>query len=211
MREIKRSLPYALASVLALGIMGGCATQSNTAKPTESKPAAATQTAPQTAAPAAKPAEATKANYFMVFHENGRIYAFGDAANYLLFLEHDEVPLTRTRIGAGPEGETVIFGITKKDADNLDKPSAGEMFYDGKMGEVGPFYGEAVRDGRFYVFGEWADFKSYLDHKEVTFTFTEIGTGPKGETVIYALNKKTKDKGRPVELIDAFKQLHQVK
>lgn len=199
MQENKRTLSYALASVLALGVLGGCATQSNTAKAPESKPAATT------------PVAAEKAHYFLVFHENGRIYAFGDAANYLLFLEHDEVPLTRTRIGAGPEGETVIFGITKNDANNLDKPSAGEMFYDGKMGEVGPFYGEVVRDGRFYVFGEWADFKSYLDHKEVTFTFTEIGTGPKGETVIYALNARTKKAGRPVALIEAFKQLHQIK
>lgn len=199
MQENKRTLSYALASVLALGVLGGCATQSNTAKAPESKPAATT------------PVVAEKAHYFLVFHENGRIYAFGDAANYLLFLEHDEVPLTRTRIGAGPEGETVIFGITKNDAKNLDKPSAGEMFYDGKMGEVGPFYGEVVRDGRFYVFGEWADFKSYLEHKEVTFTFTEIGTGPKGETVIYALNDKTKKAGRPVALIEAFKQLHQIK
>jgi hypothetical protein len=207
MRENKRFIPYALTSVLALGVMSGCATQSNTAKAPESKPAATIQAL----APAAQPAAAQKANYFLVFHENGRVYAFGDSANYLLFLEHDEVPLTRTRIGAGPEGETVIFGITNDDAKKLDKPSAGEMFYDGKMGEVGPFYGEVVRDGRFYVFGEWHDFKSYLDHKEVTFTFTEIGTGPNGGTVIYALNDKTKNAGRPVVLVEAFKQLHQVK
>lgn len=216
MQENKRTLSYALTSVLALGVLGGCATQSNTAKAQESKPSATTQAlAPAAtaaaAAPVAQPAAAQKANYFLVFHENGRVYAFGDAANYLLFLEHDEVPLTRTRIGAGPEGETVIFGITKNDAEKLDKPSAGEMFYDGKMGGSGPFYGEVARDGRFFVFGEWADFKSYLDHKEVTFTFTEIGTGPKGETVIYALNKKTKDEGRPVALIEAFNQLHQIK
>lgn len=216
MQENKRTLSYALASVLALGTMSGCATQANTVKAPESKPAATTQApAPvataAVAAPVAQPAAAQKAHYFLVFHENGRIYAFGDAANYLLFLEHDEVPLTRTRIGAGPEGETVIFGITKNDAKKLDAPTAAEMFYDGKMGEVGPFYGEVMRDGRFYVFGEWADFKSYLENKEVTFTFTEIGTGPKGETVIYALNDKTKKAGRPVALIEAFKQLHQIK
>lgn len=210
MQENKRYLPYALTSVLALGIMSGCATQSSTAKAPESKPAAATKAAVPVAA-AQPAATAQKANYFLVYHENGRIYAFGDAKNYLLFMEHDEVPLTRTRIGAGSEGETIVFGITGKDSENLEKPSPGEMFFDGKMGEVGPFYGEVVRDGRFYVFGEWRDFKDYLDHKEVTFTFTEIGTGPKGETVIYALNKKTKDEGRPVALIESFKKLRQVK
>jgi hypothetical protein len=201
MRKTKRFLPYVLTSVLALGIMSGCATQSDAAKAPESKPAAAAQPA----------ATVQKPHYFLVIHDNGRIYAFGDARNYLLFLEHDEVPLTRTRIGAGPAGETVVFGITSEDSKSLGKPSPGENFFDGKMGEIGPFYGEVVRDGRFYVFGEWRDFKDYLDHKEVTFTFTEIGTGPKGETVIYALNKKTKDEGRPVALIDAFKQLRQAK
>lgn len=216
MQENKRPLSYALMPVLALGVMSGCATQSNTAKAPESKPAAtAAAAAPAAtatvAAPVAQPAAAEKAHYFLVFHENGRIYAFGDTKYYLMFLENDEVPYTRTRVGAGTEGETVVFGIKGSESNDLTKLSAAEMFFDGKMGEVGPFYGEVIRDGRFYVFGEWADFKDYLDHKEVTFTFTEIGTGPKGETVIYALNKKTKDEGRPVALIEAFKQLHQVK
>jgi len=211
MQENKRILFYALTSVLALGVMSGCATQSNTAKAPESKPAAITSAAAAAPVAAAQPATAPTQNYFLVFHENGRIYPIADAKNYLAFLDVDELIYTRTRVGAGPEGETIVFGIQKKEADDLNKPSLAEQLYDGKMEVTGPFYGEVVRDGRFYVFGEWKDFKDYLDHKEVTFTFTEIGTGPKGETVIYALNKKTKDEGRPVALIEAFKQLHKTK
>ena len=215
----KRYLPLAMTSLLALGVMGGCATQSNTAKAPESKPvviaqAAAPAAAPQaTAAPvaAAQPAAAVTANYFLVFHENGRIYPIADAKNYLAFLEHGELIYTRTRVGEGPDGATIVFGIEKKEAEDLAKPSRAEQLYDGRMEVTGPFYGEVLRDGRFYVFGEWADFKDYLAHKEITFTFTEVGTGPNGETVIYALNKKTKDQGRPVALVEAFKQLHQVK
>lgn len=207
----KRSLFYAVASVLALGVMSGCATQAPT-KP-ESKTAAATPAPAPVAQPAAtvQPAAVVTENYFLVFHENGRIYPIADAKNYLEFLHANELIYTRTRIGAGPENETIVFGIQKKEADDLNKPAKAELIYDGKYEPVGPFYGEVIRDGRFYVFGEWADFKDYLAHKEITFTFTEVGTGPKGETVIYALNKKTKDKGRPVELVEAFKQLHQVK
>ncbi|MDP2266558.1 MAG: hypothetical protein Q8J70_08425, partial [Thiobacillus sp.] len=139
------------------------------------------------------------------------IYPIADAQNYLAFLDVGELIYTRTRVGTGPEGETIVFGIQKKEADDLNKPSFAEQFYDGKKEVTGPFYGEVMRDGRFYVFGEWQDFKDYLEHKEVTFTFTEIGTGPKGETVIYALNKKTVKEGRPVALIEAFKQLRQIK
>lgn len=202
----KLFLPYALTSVMALGVMSGCATQTNTTKAPESKPAA---TAPATAA--AQPAAAVAANYFLVYHENGRIYPIADSKNYLAFLDVDELIYTRTRVGAGPDGETIVFGIEKKESDDLNQPSKAELFYDGKMEVTGPFYGEVFRDGRFFVFGEWTDFKDYLAHKEITFTFTEVGTGPKGETVIYALNKKTKDEGRPVALVEAFKKLHQVK
>lgn len=208
----KRTLITAAASLLALGVLGGCASQAP-AKP-ESKPAAAAP-APATVAaaapaPAAQPAAAVTDNYFIVFHENGRIYPIADAKNYREFLHTGELIFTRTRVGSGPEGETLVFGIEKKEADDLAKPAKAELFYDGKFEPAGPFYGEVIRDGRFYVFGEWADFKDYLAHKEIIFTFAEIGTGPKGETVIYALNKKTVKEGRPTKLIEQFKTLHKI-
>ncbi|MFN3543657.1 MAG: hypothetical protein ACK4UX_02250 [Thiobacillus sp.] len=208
MPAIKRNLSYAAAALLAIGMLGGCASQAP-AKP-ESKPAAASAPATQATA-AAQPAAAPTEVYFLVFHENGRIYPIADADNYLAFLAHDELIFTRTRIGAGPEGETVVFGIEKKEADDLAKPAKAELFYDGKYEPKGPFYGEVIRDGRFYVFGEWADFKDYLAHKEITYTFAEIGTGPRGETVIYALNKDTVKQGRPTKLIERFKALHKIK
>lgn len=205
-----RTLSAAVASVLTLGVMGGCATQAP-AKPeakAEAKPAAAVQAAQPAAA--ATPAAAVTDNYFLVFHENGRIYPIADARNYLEFLHNNELIYTRTRIGAGPEGETLVFGIEKKEADDLNKPARAELLYDGKYEPPGPFYGEVMRDGRFYVFGEWKDFKDYLAHKEITFTFAEIGTGPKGETVIYALNKNTVKEGRPARLVEQFKTLHKI-
>ncbi len=213
MQEIKRTLSYGLASVLALGVLGGCATQSNTAKAPESKPAMAAQPAALAPTPvaAAQPATAPTQHYFLVLHENGRIYPIADAKNYLAFLDVDELIYTRTRVGAGPDGETIVFGIEKKEADDLNKPAKAELFYDGKMDVSGPFYGEVIKDGRFHVFGTWQDFKDYLVNKEITYTFTEVGSGPKGETVIYAMNKKTSADGRPVALIESFKTFHNIK
>jgi hypothetical protein len=204
LNTLQRKSVVALSVLFALGALGGCATQQT---PTSSK--AATPAAKTESAPAAAKAEAParKQTYFMVFHENGRIYAMTEPKIYLGLMEHDEVPLTRARVGGGPEGETVVFGITSKDGDHLDKPTAAEDIYDGRTKDVGAFYGEVVRNGRYHVFGEWEDFQDYLAHKEITFTYTEIGTGPKGETVIYALNKKTKDEGRPVALVEQFHAL----
>ena len=215
MRDSKqRVLPYTLASLLALAAFSGCATSQTapTAK-AEAKPMAAANPAAAPAAASAAPMTATAPmqHYFLVFHENGRIYPIADVKNYLAFLDVDELIYTRTRVGAGPEGETLVFGIEKKEADDLNKPAKAELFYDGKMEVAGPFYGEVVKDGRFLVFGTWQDFKDYLVNKEITYTFTEVGSGPKGETVIYALNKTTSKEGRPVKLIEAFNALRQVK
>lgn len=196
----QRFLPHALAATLAMSVFSGCATsQSESAAKAEAKPVA---TAPVTA-----PTQ----YYFLVFHENGRVYPIADVKNYLAFMEVDELIYTRTRVGAGPDGETIVFGIEKKEADDLNKPAKAELFYDGKMEVAGPFYGEVVKDGRFHVFGTWKDFKDYLTNKEITYTFTEVGSGPKGETVIYALNKDTSKDGRPVKLIEAFNALRTVK
>jgi hypothetical protein len=208
----QQKLVDALAALLAVGVMSGCATSQNTSASAPVAKVSAPTPAKAEGAPAEKaPAVAQKQTYFMVYHENGRIYVMTDPKIYIGLMEHDEVPLTRARVGAGPNGETVVFGITSKDGENLDKPTAAEDIFDQRTKEVGAFYGEVVSNGRYHVFGEWQDFQDYLAHKEITFTYTEIGSGPKGETVIYALNNKTKDAGRPVALVEQFNQLRQAK
>lgn len=203
LNTLQRKSVVALSALFALGALGGCASDSAS---TYSKAAAPAATEGASSAAKAE-APAQKQTYFLAYHENGRIYAMTDPTIYKNFLNTDEVPLTRTRIGAGPEGETVIFGITKADGKDLTKPTAAEDIFDGRTSDVGDFYGEVMRNGRFHVFGEWKDFQDYLAHKEITFTYTEIGTGPKGETVVYALNSATKKKGRPVALVEQFNAL----
>jgi hypothetical protein len=157
-------------------------------------------------APGAAQEAASASYYFLVYPKEGRIWAFGDVKNYLMFMEHGEVTLTRTRIGIGPNGETVVFGITAEDVKN-NQPSAAELVFDGKVAGAAHFYAEVVKAGRYHVFGEWQDLQDYLAHGEIIYTFTEIGTGPKGETVIYALNRNTSKEGRPVKLIERFQAL----
>jgi len=205
LKQPQRYLPRALAASLLLTALSGCATNNPTptAAKAEAKPVAVTAT----------PAPATQHidYYFVIYHENGRVYPIADTANYLEFMHTNELIYTRSRIGEGPDGATLVFGIQKKEADDLAKPAKAELFYDGKYEPTGPFYGEVVKDGRFYVFGDWKDFKDYKEHGEMIYTFTEIGTGPQGETVIYGLNKDTVKAGRPVALIERFNTLHKAK
>lgn len=177
-----------------VGAMGGCATQGGNTS---------------AAAPAAEVEKKAVAEQylFMTFHENGRVYVLGDPALQRIFLDTDEVALTRTRIGEGPGGRTLIFGMNKDDA-KRGGPTAAEMMYDGKQEPAGPFYGEVIKDGRYTVFVDWKDMADYLKHGEVALTYTEIGAGPKGETVIYALNKETAKQGKPVAAIERFHRQH---
>lgn len=194
--QLNSIIRLALVAGLATGI-AGCATDSGSGSGSASAPAAQAQ-------------GSTAPHYFVVYPKDGRLWAFGDVKTYLMYMAHGEVALTRARIGAGPGGKTLVFGITKDDV-KKKQPSMGELFFDGKVTGSSDFYGEVVKNGRYHVFGEWQDFKDYMDHGEVILTFTEIGTGPKGETVIYALNKKTAKAGKPVKLIEKFENLRGMK
>ncbi len=153
-------------------------------------------------------AQQQEANLFIVFNEDlGRYYIFGDPALYQLYLSTGEVALSRASIGEGPEGSSLIFAMNKEDA-KRGGPTPAERLYKGEVTPTGPFYGEVLKGGRYYVFFQWKDMADYLKHGEVPLTYTEIGAGPADETVIYALNKDTAKQGRPLAAIERFHALH---
>lgn len=185
---MKASIMIAVAAAFALA---GCA-----GAPEKQAGAAAT-----TAAEAALAKE-----YYVVLPEDGRIYAFGRAKDYLDYLAHGEVTLTRTRIGAGPNGRTVVFGITGDDV-KKNRPSQGELLFDGKLQGAADFHGEVLKDGRYYVFGAFKDMSDFIAFGEVPYSFTDIGAGPNGATVVWVMNKDSIKKGRPTATMERFKSL----
>ncbi len=128
---------------------------------------------------------------------------FGDTKNYFDFLAHGEVQMTRTRIGAGPGGKTLVYGITKADV-KASSPSRGERLMEGTLAEDAPFYGEVFKNGRFYLFGDLKDMKDFTAFGEVPYSYTDVGAGPKGETLVFVMNKASYKKGKPVERKDRF-------
>ena len=137
-------------------------------------------------------------------HEDGRIYAFYDRALYKQFLQVGETAYRLTRIGTGPNGETMVYGLTKKDKKKGANTPAVKL-YENKLKPADKFYAETMRHGRIYVFDTFADMQTVRQFGHPNFFYTEIGSGPKGETVVYVLNKKTRKK-KPVALMDAFKK-----
>jgi len=177
---VVKKIPF-LVAILSL-MLASCAT--NTSKPVAEK---------ETVVPVASPVVAYNVNdYYQVYQE---------------FLDLGETTFRFTRVGAGPKGETVVFGLRKVDA---KKPMESGVvnLYDGKAeGVATGFFGEVVEDGRIYIFSEWADLQSFVEVGEATFRYTDIGAGPKGETLVYVLNKSNK-KEKPVALMAEYKARH---
>jgi len=203
MRSTRRPLlPAATAWVLAT-VIAGCAN----APAGMDKPAMTAATPAAAQPPAAAPAVASApVRYFAVLPENERYYLFTDYKLYSIYLEHDEVALTKTRIGASPKGTTVVFGMTNADAKSTG-PLLAEQLFDGKLVPGMDFYGEVFKDGRYYVFNAFDDMRSFLEHGEVAYAFTDIGAGPNGATLVWVLNKNSIKKGRPEATIATFNAL----
>lgn len=184
------------ALALLAAVASGCATQPASA------PAAAAPTAGAQTAAAAGPVE-----LYMVLPETGRIHAFGDTKNYFDFKAHGENMLTRTKVGEGPGGKTLVFGITDADVKS-NKPSRAEQILSGAIPAGGAFYGEIMRGGRYFLFGELKDMRDFAAFGEVPYSYTDIGAGPKGETIVMVMNKESYEKGRPTARLQRFKAIH---
>lgn len=144
-------------------------------------------------------------DYYEVHHE-GRIYVFNDAGTYQSFRQVGETAFRLTRIGAGPRGETVVFGLTKKDKKKKSGIEHVDL-YDGKTSVEGPFYAEMIQEGRIYVFNSWKDLQDVKKAGEAPYRYTMIGAGPGGETVVLVLNKHNKKK-KPVDMIELFNKMN---
>jgi hypothetical protein len=153
---------------------------------------------------AAMPADTQTVNEIYEVHEDGRIYAFYNRALYKEFISVGETPFRLTQIAAGPNGETMVFGLTKEDKKKgADTPAA--KLYEGKLQPAADFYAETLRHGRIYVFSDFADMQPVRQFGHPNFFYLEVGAGPQGETVVYVLNSKTK-KQKPTALIKEFKK-----
>lgn len=136
-------------------------------------------------------------------HKDNRIYVFYDRDLYNAFLSVGETAFRLTRIGEGPNGETIVFGLTKADKKKgADIPTV--QLFEKKTTVEGEFYGELRNHGRIYVFNQFEDMTPVRQFGHPNFFYTEIASGPKGETVVYVLNKDTK-KHKPEALIEKFK------
>ncbi len=136
-------------------------------------------------------------------HHDGRINVFYDKKLYKEFMQLGETSFRLTKIGAGPNGETIVYGLTKKDK-KLKKPVPAIELYEGRLNNDA-IYAEMRKHNRIYVFNSFKDMKTVRAYGHPNYMYTQIGAGPKGETIVFVLNSKNKKK-RPDALISEFKK-----
>lgn len=199
---MKRIIPL----LAGIAVLSGCAgMQDDLWYKVDARNAAAEK---QAKAQQAKEAEAAAkySDYYEV-HDHGRIHVFDDFKTYQSYLQVGETAYRRSRIGAGPGGKTVVFGLTKQDKKKRSGV-ASEAMFDGKAkGVDNGFYAEVLYENRFYVFDRWDDLVSFKQVWEAPYRLTAIGEGSGGRTVVYVLNSGNKKK-RPTALIAKYKALH---
>ena len=198
--------PRILSLAVVALVATGCASAPES---TPEVPAAAEAPAPKPGTPPRADAPAAAAGMtelYVVLPPTGRIHAFGDLRNYADFLSHGEVALTRTAIGTGPGGKTVVYGITPDDVKS-NQASLAERILAPSAPAPAAFYGEVFRDGRFFLFGSLKDMTDFAAFGEVPYSYTDIGAGPKGETLVSVMNKDSYAKGKPMDRVERFKAM----
>jgi hypothetical protein len=148
-------------------------------------------------------------DYWQV-EKDGRIYAFSELKAYQTWLKTGEVALVVTKIGAGPNGETLKLQLTKADAKAMEtkvgyKGAAQRMFEGDLKGVDYGFYGEIVTDTRLMVFSDWKDLESFRTTHEAPCGVTNVGGGPEGRTVVFVQSCKAAQAGTPDVAIAKFK------
>lgn len=183
---MKRKLAASVIILMAI-LVSGCA--STDSKKTEMKPAKSAMTESKMAANNGPALIESEENYY-VWEYEGRIWVIGNQSTSENFAKNHHMPYTKTVLGAGPNGETVIFEVDKKKPEMADQLKSKY--------ESTPFLLESDESGyhlwkykeRLYVTGNPETNENFRHHPHLPYTKTILGLGPFGETVIFEVDKK---------------------
>ena len=153
---------------------------------------------------ASKPEPLNNEDWYQVRSET-QVILFDDLQVIKDNLASGQAPSMRTLEEKDANGLEVVLALRAEDQGKpLDKIAAYRFF---KVAQVPahPFYGEVRQDGSIFVFKRYGDMQDMIKLGEPIFRYTDIGSGPNGQTVTYGLQK---EEGRPDATIAQFKKNH---
>ncbi|MGH8436779.1 MAG: hypothetical protein ACRERX_20500 [Pseudomonas sp.] len=129
------------------------------------------------------------------------LYLFDDYAVFSEFLQTGKAPYTKKLEQKDNFGRTVVLVLAAADQSKDLNAIAANRLWNISLAPAYPFYGEIRKDGMIYVFSRYGDMIDMTKIGEPTFSYVEIGGGPKGERVVYVLAKEEK---KPEAAIKSF-------
>lgn len=175
-----------ILSALAAATLAGCATTSGTFSN-------------------AKDEHEARNDFYMGFYEN-RTYIFDDHKTWSEFVQFGEPTFRNTMIGQAAKGGTLVVGLTKAQAKDLEKKIKPYMpaleVYMGKLSLADDMYAEVFDGNKYMVFTDMKNLRNYLVNVQVS-GYTDAGAGPNGRDVIYAGHS-----AKPAALVEKFKKAH---
>lgn len=126
---------------------------------------------------------------FFVYYYNGRVYVIGSKKMSEKFASQHHLPYTRTILGEGPKGETVIYEVQKKKPEYVDSLQQKFAGTPALLDQQAKYYVWKYA-GRIYVIGKEKTNQAFISNHFLPYTRTVLGAGPQGETVIFEVDKK---------------------
>ena len=102
-------------------------------------------------------------------------------------------------------GATSFLGLRAEDQGKDVNTLAVKRFLDVNLPPSSSFYGEIREDNKIFVFQRYGDMVDVMKLGDPIFSYIELGAGPEGERLVYALAKEEK---KPEALIAKFKSLN---
>jgi hypothetical protein len=144
-------------------------------------------------------------DFYMGFYEK-RTYIFDDEKTWSEFVQFGEPTFRNTMIGEAAKGGTLVVGLTKAQAKDLEKKIKPYMpaleVYMGKLSLADDMYAEVFDGKKYMVFTDNKSLRTYLE-KEQASGFTDTGAGPNGTDVLYVGQT-----AKPAALVEKFKKAH---
>jgi len=122
---------------------------------------------------------------YFEFEHDGRLFVLGDPSAVAEFVRNPKIPASRTLVGWGPRGETVVFQIDRGDGSLYARLLEGfESRVRILTWDFEAAYFEFLFAGRYYVLGSEAGARGFESSPHLSVARTYVGAGPGGRTVV---------------------------
>ena len=132
----------------------------------------------------------SKDSNFFVYDYMDRHYVVGSKESRQKFAAHGHLPYTKTLLGGGPHGETVVYEVAKKDPALVERLIETYNSIPFVVETAGDDYTVYKKQGRLFVVGDAKMKEFFAAHGHLPYTKTLLGAGPAGETVVFQVDKK---------------------